>query len=195
MLWQDPQTQGQASAAQEGFVFPGYTEAIRALAQLQAQIEEVLELSLSAAREYGNDSEEYRVEETRRWVDTEGKKIVASVRRKISCADAETRLDMADSLNAALESGEAAKGRSLDDPENRYLLWQWADRILSSLEWAFDSFPEQRTLFHEILPGRASSENWDPGVEKDGRVGSIYSHVPRKEPATPPDDFHFGAAA
>lgn len=153
------------------------TQATRALERLQACIEEALELSLRAARKYGGTAEEYRVQESRRWLDTEGKKIISSIRRKIAFADADTRLAMADALTAAIESGQAAMERNLDDSENRYLLWQWADRILSSVQWAFESLPEGRVLFHEAL----RAEPWNPrtSVRVGGQVRAGGSLVGR----------------
>lgn len=189
LLWQTPDPQTVERKVQ--LALRDCTQATRALERLQACVEEALELSLRAARQYGDTAEEYRVQESRRWLDTEGKKIISSIRRKIAFADADTRLAMADSLTAAIESGQAAMERSLDDSENRYLLWQWADRILSSVQWAFESLPEGRILFHEALTGESASSNWNPS-----------QHLAERSVKVPPTEFtrvargfHFAAAA
>lgn len=143
-----------------------YINAMQALERLVVRIEQVLDQLVLVGARYDDGVVVFRAKQTRDWSESEGKEIIQSLARKVAGADDETRVAMTDSLNAAIESGDVAADSDLSVAENREALWQWADQILSSLEWAFDPFPEQQ-IFRERSTPCQSAGQWRPQDDSD----------------------------
>lgn len=75
---------------------------------------------------------------SKEWLNGDGKRYIAYIRRRIEEATPDARRHMFDSIRAAISSGMHAAQRDMSIPLHRYMLWEWADQIIASVYHAFE---------------------------------------------------------
>lgn len=154
---------------QRGATDSSLREAVAAVDALEQKVYDELRRYEALCERHSDGPDWFRLQMTRAWLESEGKHVLASLKRKIQAADATTRTDMIAAFRAAIASGDAAARRDMSLALHRDMLWEWADQIISSMEVAFRRFPEEPVKDDDVLVV--------PGVE----VSSVASDWTRQE--------------
>jgi len=114
-------------------------KSISALSELEDKVFAALQQYKELASLHGDDTD-VLIKATHEWLDEEGNRCLESIRQRIlDESDPEMVEKMYRSIRAAISAGDAAMQRDMSRPEHRYMLWEWADQIISSVNVAFET--------------------------------------------------------